>query len=58
MKKLIFLLAVMLMTETACGTVISVSSEEFIIEKSNVISSDVMVKNGENVEKVSVIYTD
>lgn len=45
-------------TATLNGTIISVSSGEFIIEKANVISSDVMVKDGENVEKVSVIYTD
>lgn len=45
-------------TATLNGSIVSVSSGEFIIEKANVISSDVMVKDGENVEKVSVIYTD
>lgn len=45
-------------TATLNGTIVSVGSGEFIIEKANVISSDVMVKDGESVEKVSVIYTD
>lgn len=45
-------------TATLNGTIISVGSGEFVIEKANVISNDVMVKDGENVEKISVIYTD
>lgn len=45
-------------TATLNGTIISVGSGEFVVEKANVISSDVMVKDGENSEKVSVIYAD
>lgn len=45
-------------TATLNGHIDSIGNGEFVIRKSNVISSDVMVSSGEDAEKVSVIYKD
>lgn len=45
-------------TATLNGHIDSVGNGEFVIRKSNVISSDVIVSSGEDAEKVSVIYKD
>lgn len=45
-------------TATLNGHIDSIGNGEFMIRKSNVISSDVIVSSGEDAEKVSVIYKD
>lgn len=45
-------------TATLNGHIDSIGNGEFVIRKSNVISSDVIVSSGEDAEKVSVIYKD
>lgn len=45
-------------TTTLNGHIDSIGNGEFVIRKSNVISSDVIVSSGEDAEKVSVIYKD
>ena len=45
-------------TATLNGKITSVGNGEFVIQKANVISSDVMVSDGERAETVSVTYTE
>ena len=45
-------------TATLNGHIDSVGNEEFVIRKSDVVNSDVIVSSGEDAETVSVIYKD
>lgn len=45
-------------TATLNGKITSVGNGKFVIQKANVISSDVMVSDGESAETVSVTYTE